>query len=472
MPTVQRIWQQACENLQLKLNKDTYERWIADIVPLRMEKDIVYLGVYGNVFGEWLTQNYKDLIASVLTDVMGETMKVAFEVSSEALPVVKAVADAVPQGESAKNGGETAVPSVPKRAESGSPPKPTLEEIRGDQRYTFDNFVVGDSNKFAHSACVAVAKKPGISYNPLFIYGPTGVGKTHLLKAIAHDVLNRKKNLCVEFISSEEFSNEYIDGIRGNQIPKFRKKYRKVDVLLIDDIHFLANKEGLQEEFFHTFNALYNDHKQIVLISDREPKNIAGLEKRLVSRFEWGLQIDIKPPNLETRIAILRKKQEEHGMKLDDDVLTLVAERIRSNVRRLEGALTKLISYASVTGEKMNRAKAEELLRSNLEEENIKPTTIDEIKKAVADHYDIRLSDMTSKARPANIVMPRQVAMYLTRRLTQLSSPAIAEAFSRNHATVLHAVSAIGKKMESCADFRREVEMLERRICGAQGQQG
>jgi chromosomal replication initiator protein len=468
MPTVQRIWQQACENLQLKLNKETYERWIADIVPLRMEKDIVFLGVYGNVFGEWLTQNYKDLIASVLTDVMGETMKVTFEVTSESQPVVKAVADAVPAAEQpAKEGGDLSPASAQK---TGGMPKPSLEEIRGDQRYTFDNFVVGDSNKFAHSACVAVAKKPGISYNPLFIYGPTGVGKTHLLKAIAHDVLNRKKNLCVEFISIEEFSNEYIDAIRGNLFSKFRKKYRKVDVLLIDDIHFLAGKEGLQEEFFHTFNALYNDHKQIVLISDREPKNIAGLEKRLVSRFEWGLQIDIKPPNLETRIAILRKKQEEHGMKLDDDVLTLIAERVRSNVRRLEGALTKLISYASVTGEKMTRAQAEEQLRSNFEEENLKPTTIDEIKKAVADHYDIRLSDMTSKARPANIVMPRQVAMYLTRRLTQLSSPAIAEAFSRNHATVLHAVSAIGKKMEGDAEFRRDVEMLERRICGAQAQ--
>jgi len=300
----------------------------------------------------------------------------------------------------------------------------------------------------------------------LFIHSSTGLGKTHLLQATAQELLRKMPNAKVAYRSSEEFSNEFIDAIRSGATGEFRTRYRGVDLLLIDDVHFFAGKEKLQEEFFHTFNALYHAHKQIVLTSDRPPHEIGGVEKRLVSRFEWGLATDIASPDLETRVAILRRKQEDHTLKLPDDVLFMVASRIRSNIRRLEGALIRLVSYGSVTGAPLDLAKAEEYLGPLLDEEPASLITVEHIQRTVSEFYDIRLADMVGNRRPQSIALPRQVAMYLCRELTSYSSPVIGELFHRNHATVLHAEQAIRERLAASPEFQREVNSLRRKVRG------
>ena len=443
-----------------KLAPEVYQLWMPSIVPLRREKDCVTLGVGSGVFSEWLEKNYKEVIAAALSEAANETLKIFFEVSAKA---------AMPATETQ---GQLNLPETAPRKtaeEPASHAKLPAAEVRFNKKYTFDTFVVGDSNNFAHSVSVGVARKPGVEYNPLFIYGPTGVGKTHLIQAIANDVIARKKNVCVQYSTTEEILNEFLNALKDKKTKRFRDKYRKVDVLLIDDAQFFTGKAVFQEEFFHTFNALYNDHKQIVLVSDREPKDIDGLEKRLVSRFEAGLVVDIKPPNLETRIAILRKKQEGLELQLDDEILTMLATRIKSNVRRLEGAMNKLVSYAAIQKCKMTVSRAEELLQSLFDEEAeqaARPVAIADIQKTVAEFYDIRLADMTSAGRSANVAGPRQVAMYLARTLTTLSNPAVGEAFGRTHATVIHAVQVVAKRRASDSQFKRELETLERRLKG------
>lgn len=452
MGNVTEIWQQACTRLRSILNEDTYDRWIAGIVPLTIDTTQCRLGVTNEVFSDWLNINYKDLITSTLSDVTGNGLSVTFETGHEALSQVPS------QREEARRGPAR---SAKKGKRQGSA---EVDENRYNRRFTFDSFVVGDNSRFAHAAASAVAKSPGKTYNPLFIYGGTGLGKTHLLQAIAQEVMCRRKPSRVEYMSSEEFANAYIDGLRDNTLSKFRRRLRNLDLLLIDDVHFFKGKEAMQEEFFHTFNALYNAHSQIVLTSDRAPHEISGLEKRLVSRFEWGLTTDILPPDLETRIAILRKKQAVHEVKLSDDVLFFIASRIRSNIRRLEGALIRLVSYASVTGRGITEDTAEQLLGPLLDEEAASLITVEQIQRSVAEFYDIRLADMTSKRRPQNIAFPRQVAMFLCRKMTDFSSPTIAEHFHRNHATILHAEAAMKRRMSENADFRRELGMLERKI--------
>src|SRR4029079_16729861 len=299
---------------------------------------------------------------------------------------------------------------------------------------------VGNNNNFAYAAAQAVAQAPGKSYNPLFLYGGVGLGKTHLLHAIGQHVVNSKKGARVAYLSSEKFTNEYIDAIQNNQLVKFRKKYRQTDVLLIDDIQFLAGKERIQEEFFHTFNALHEKHKQIVLTCDRPAAEIQNLEHRLVSRFEWGLATDLQPPDIETRVAILRKKETTMGVELPNEVINFLAQRIRANIRRLEGALIRVSSFASLTGKKVSVEIVEGLLRDVLNEEGRYTISIESIQKRVAEHYDIRIADMTSKRRPEHIAFPRQVAMFLSRNLTESSLSSIGEAFGgRDHGTVLHA---------------------------------
>ncbi len=341
---------------------------------------------------------------------------------------------------------------------------------RYNPRYSFETFVVGENNKFAHAACLAVAESPGQAYNPLFIYGGTGLGKSHLLHAIAQDLLKRKKRARIECLTSEEFTNRYIEAVSTNSLPRFRQNFRNVDLLLIDDVQFFtAGKERTQEEFFHTFNALYNSHRQIVLASDRTPHEIDGLEKRLVSRFESGLITEIQTPDLETRLAILRRKQTMHTVKLGDDVLTFIATRIKSNIRRLEGALVRLVSHASIYPDRaMTVETAEQLLRPILEEEGTAGVvSMDRIQKAVAEEYSLRPTDMTSKGRQSSIAFPRQVAMYLCRRLTDCSSTEIGDAFVRNHATVLHAVKAVEAGMEARPEVRARVSLIERKLKGA-----
>jgi len=330
---------------------------------------------------------------------------------------------------------------------------------------TFEAFVVGSNNNFAHAAALAVAQAPGKSYNPLFLYGGVGLGKTHLLHAIGHYVVTHKKGARVAYLSSEKFTNEYIDGIQNNQLVKFRKRYRQTDVLLIDDIQFLAGKERIQEEFFHTFNALHEAHRQIVLTCDRPASEIQNLEQRLVSRFEWGLVTDLQPPDVEMRLAILRKKAQLMGAELPEEIMSFLANRIRTNIRRLEGALIRVASYASLTGKKLSLEVVEGLLHEILHEEGRASVSLEVIQKKVAEHFDIRLADMTSKRRPENIAFPRQVAMYLAREMTGSSLSMIGEAFGgRDHGTVMHACRLVKDRMEVDANVRQVVQYLEKQL--------
>jgi chromosomal replication initiator protein len=348
--------------------------------------------------------------------------------------------------------------------EKRSPGRTDLD-VKLNPRYTFDSFVVGPNNNFAHAAALAVAQSPAKAYNPLFIYGGVGLGKTHLMQAIGHASSSSAKNRKVSYITCEQFTNDFIQAIQNSTMTKFRKKYRQVDVLLIDDIQFLAGKERMQDEFFHTFNTLFDAHKQIVLSSDRPAAEIANLENRLVSRFEWGLVTELQPPALETRIAILRKKAAMIDVKLSDSVVEFIAEKIRTNIRRLEGALVRVASYTSLTGKEVSRDALENLLRDALHEEARRTITIESIQKKVAEHFDIRIADMTSRRRPQNVAFPRQVAMYLSRTLTSRSLADIGESFGgRDHGTVLHACRLIETRSSKDQQLRQTVSYLEQSL--------
>lgn len=449
---VDKLWSMAQDSLRSLLNAEIYNLWFAPIRPLAMDSESVTLEVANDFCEVWLKDNYLGLIQDVLGQCSGMTLRVKFKVSSHPAPASPPPAAPTPSRV------RVAEESAPERAAAKT-------EFVLNPRNTFDSFVVGNNNNFAHAAAIAVAQSPGKSYNPLFLYGGVGLGKTHLLHAIGQHVIQNKRNARVAYISSERFTNEYIDSIQNNQLVRFRKKYRQTDVLLIDDIQFLAGKERIQEEFFHTFNTLHEAHKQIVLTCDRPASEIQGLEQRLVSRFEWGLTTDLQPPDVETRVAILRKKEQALGVQLPEEVLSFLAHRIRTNIRRLEGALIRVASYASLTGRKLSVEIAEGLLREVLHEEGRFTLTIEAIQKKVADHFDIRLADMTSKRRPENIAFPRQIAMYLARQLTESSLNTIGEAFGgRDHGTVLHACRLVKDRMEVDPSVRQVVQYLEKHL--------
>jgi chromosomal replication initiator protein len=333
-------------------------------------------------------------------------------------------------------------------------------ELPLNPKYTFDTFVVGSSNQFAHAAAMAVAESPSKAYNPLYIYGGVGLGKTHLMHAIGHAIKTRNKHLCLTYISSERFMNELINSIRYDKTLAFREKYRNIDVLLIDDIQFLAGKERTQEEFFHTFNALYDAQKQIVITSDCPPREIPTLEERLHSRFEWGLIADIQPPDLETKVAILKRKAEQEKINLPDNVALFIASKIKSNIRELEGALVRLIAYSSLTGLPMSISLAQDTLKGIIDEED-KTITIELIQKTVADYYGLRISDLKSKNNSRSIAVPRQVAMYLCKRMTKASLPEIGREFGgKHHTTVLHSINKIGELYDQKEDFHRVINSL------------
>ncbi|HYV28831.1 MAG TPA: chromosomal replication initiator protein DnaA [Candidatus Eisenbacteria bacterium] len=448
--TPERIWAAAQEHLRAILNADTYNLWFAPIQAKSLDGDCLTLEVANDFCEVWLEKNYLDLICEKLDRSFGRPLNVKFAVGHS-----PAVAPSTPEASKAKTKAET---------EPGERAA-TSREVTFNPRYTFDSFVVGNNNHFAHGASLAVAQNPGKSYNPLFLYGGVGLGKTHLLHAIGQHVASNKKSARVAYLSSEKFTNEFIDAIQNNQLVRFRKKYRQTDVLLIDDIQFLAGKERIQEEFFHTFNALHEAHKQLVLTCDRPPNEIQSLEQRMVSRFEWGLSTDLQPPDVETRVAILRKKEKLMGVHLSDEIINFIANRIRTNIRRLEGALTRVASYASLTGKPLTIDVVENLLREVLHEEGRFTVTIDVIQKKVADHFDIRLADMTSKRRPENIAFPRQVAMFLARQMTENSLNTIGEAFGgRDHGTVLHACRLVKGRMEVDAHVRQVVSYLEKQL--------
>ena len=441
--TVEKIWTKTTKQIRTLLNTETYNLWFSSVQPVSLNQSSITLEVPNEFSEVWLKDNYLELLQDALAQASGRKLNIKFKVA------------AVGNGAA----------SAPAKARKPAPRKATDGNLMFNPRNTFETFVVGNNNSFAHAAAMAVAQQPGKAYNPLFLYGGTGLGKTHLLHAIGQHVVGSKKAAKVSYVSSEKFTNEYIAAIQENQLVKFRKKYRQTDVLLIDDIQFLAGKERIQEEFFHTFNALHEAHKQLVLTCDRPASEIKNLEHRLVSRFEWGLVTDLQPPDVETRLAILRNKVKSMGVEIPEDVLTFLANRIRTNIRRLEGALIRVASYAHLTGKELTNDVVENLLREILQEEGRHTITMEVIQKKVVDKFDLRMADMTSKRRPENIAFPRQIAMYLSRQLTEHSLSAIGEAFGgRDHGTVLHACRLVKDRMEIDANVRQTVHYLEKQL--------
>ncbi len=438
-----KVWKEACRTLRTMLNAELFNRWFVPIQPIEVRDGTLVLAVANEFSRIWLQDNFLSLVREAASKAANEITQVKFIVAARALK---------------GSAGESSPPS----SVAGFVLVRPSSDVKLNPRYTFDSFIVGPNNHHAHAAALAVAQAPGKAYNPLFLYGGVGLGKTHLMQAIGHYASIHGKHRKVCYISSEEFTNEFIQALGTKTLPKFRKKYRQADVLLIDDIHFLAGKDQTQEEFFHTFNSLHDSHKQVVLSSDRPAAEIANLEHRLVSRFEWGLVADLQPPALETRIAILRQKAAAMQVKLPDPVLEFLAEKVKTNIRRLEGALVRVASYASFTGKDLTLDSVELLLRDVLHEEARLTLTIEVIQKRVAEHFDIRLADMTSRRRPQNVAFPRQVAMFLSRELTDRSLVAIGESFGgRDHGTVMHACRLIGTKVEKDQRLRQAVSYLK-----------
>jgi chromosomal replication initiator protein len=438
--------------------EDVFHMWFEPIVCLETSEELITLGVPNEFASIWINDNYLDLITQRLRLVAGRLVHVKINTTG-----------ATPSATSERAGADSAL--ARSRASAGATRKATRYDERGpaagllNPRNTFETFVVGSNSQMAHAAALAVAQSPAQAYNPLFLYGDTGLGKTHLMHAIGHAILRRKPDARVAYLSTEKFTNEFIQALQENSLTKFRQRYRQADVLLLDDVQFLANKERIQEEFFHTFNDLFEAGKQIVLSSDRRASEIQKLEARLVSRFEWGLPADIQSPDVETRIAILRTKAAALKCDLPAPIINFIAQNITKNIRRLEGALIKVASYTALTSKPIDLATAERLLHDVLMEQAQTILTIETIQKRVADHFQIRHSDMTSKRRPNNIAIPRQIAMYITRTLTKHSLQEIGDAFGgRDHGTVIHACKAVDNMMEQDATTRSSVEFLKNQL--------
>ena len=433
------LWQKVTEYLRGVLNPDVVSRWIDIITPTSIQDNCFVLCVDNDFYQDWLDKHYKGFILDALV-VAGASVNltVRFEVASSGEPKTES-----PKIESPKV--ERGV-EPPKRVRSKMS---SLDASTLNPTFTFENFVAGPSNDFAHAAALAVADAPtGRAYNPLFIYGQTGIGKTHLMQAVGHRVLT-KPGMSVCYVSSETLLNEYVESVRNRTTKEFRDRYRRADLLLVDDIQFLGGKEGIQTEFFHTFNDLHQAHKQIILTSDLPPKSLQGLEERLISRFEWGMVTPIDNPDFETRLAILRYKNSlGTKVQLNDDVLTFIAHNIKSNVRCLEGALTRTVAFASLNHIIITPDVLPTILKDQLSNERQKDLTCEEIKRAVVDYFDLRMTDMSSMKKTHDIAEPRQVAMFLCRKLTPLAFETIAISFVKNHATVIYACKTIQARIQ------------------------
>jgi chromosomal replication initiator protein len=445
-----QLWQKLSAALKPQVSPDTFKRWFSAVRLIHATDKVLTFRVPNNIYQFWIESNHMAALQAAILTAFGSPRAVQFSTTAEG---------------SAKNeDAEVAEIAAAEFAdETERETKQSSSSLGLNPRNSFESFVIGPNNEIAHAASLAVAKTPARTYNPLFIYGGVGLGKTHLMQAIGQHVGMHKKNAKVMYLSSEVFINEFIDAIQHNNLVKFRKRYRQADLLLIDDIQFLGGKERSQEEFFHTFNTLFDGHKQIVLSSDRPPSEIANLEHRLVSRFEWGLTAELQPPDVETRMAILRKKAHTLQIKLRDEVFEFLANRIRTNVRRLEGALMRVASFASLSGNKeLTNEVVEHLLKDILQEEARHAVTIEQIQRRVAEHFDVRLADMTSKRRPANIAFPRQIAMYLARELTKASLNEIGDAFGgRDHGTVLHACKLVKRRMQEQDNIRQTISFID-----------
>jgi chromosomal replication initiator protein len=430
-------WSQVLSRIEQVVDRTEYDTWLAPTRFVGQKGDTLDIAVPSQRYVDEIRERFGAQIRAMLNEVSPERIQINFVIDA--------------------NGGPEPLPQI-------VPPKDELPAATFTRRYRFDSFVVGSSNQLAYAASKSIAENPSGSFNPLFIYGGAGLGKTHLIQAIGQQIRELRPNLKIAYMSAETFVTEVITGIRYDKMQPFRDRYRSVDALLLDDIQFIAGKERTQEEFFHTFNALYEAQKQIVFTSDRPPKEIPTLEERLRSRFEWGLTADIQPPDLETKVAILRKKAEDKGMQIPQEVALFIAERVRSNVRELEGHLNKITAYASLAGRVVDIDVAKEALKDILSKED-KPITPSEILRVVATHYGLKVADIKQKSNAKTIAFPRQVAMYLCKELTDKSYPEIGKLFGdKHHSTVMYSVQQIKKMLDADAQFARTVEALAKQF--------
>lgn len=461
-----KIWTSLKDEFQKMFPQDTFDTWFAPLSLLEISEDALILSAPNDFAAIWVEENYLDLIQNKIRERMGATLRVSVQSGHEA--VAEPVPEARPAHAANNRMADVNFGTANRARGSRMNDQAAHRQIFLSPRNTFENFIVGSSNQLAHAAALAVAHSPAKAYNPLFLYGETGLGKTHLMQAVAHHIIQANPDAHVVYVSCEKFTNEFITAIQENTLIDFRRYYRNVDALLIDDIQFLTGKERSQEEFFHTFNELFESQRQICFSSDRPASEISRLESRLVSRFQWGMVTDIQAPDLETRVAILRKKAQGQGHHLPDEVLEFMAQRITRNVRRMEGALTRVASYTTLTHQSLDIASVERLLHDILQEEAQNQITIEKIQKKVVEHYNLRQSDMVSRRRPANIAFPRQIAMYLCRILTTHALQEIGEAFGgRDHGTVIHACRTVENMMEQDETVKRNVEYLSKQLNGA-----
>ncbi|NEZ47854.1 chromosomal replication initiator protein DnaA [Clostridium niameyense] len=442
---LKEIWEKTINIIKGELTEVSFNTWIKSITPISIENNILKLGVPNDFTRGILDSRYKDLIVNALKLITSKKFNIDFIIISEkALDNI----DTKDIHNSRKN--------ILVNDEMSTMLNP---------KYTFDSFVIGNSNRFAHAASLAVAESPAKAYNPLFIYGGVGLGKTHLMHAIGHYILEHNPQSKVVYVSSEKFTNELINSIKDDKNVEFRNKYRNVDILLIDDIQFIAGKERTQEEFFHTFNALYEANKQIILSSDRPPKEIPTLEDRLRSRFEWGLIADIQAPDFETRMAILKKKADVENLNIPNEVMVYIATKIKSNIRELEGALIRIVAFSSLTNKEISVELASEALKDIISNKQTKQVTIEIIQEIVANYYNLKIEELKSARRTRNIAFPRQIAMYLSRKLTDMSLPKIGEEFGgRDHTTVIHAYEKISTNLKKDESLQNAIKELKKRI--------
>ncbi|MGV3465876.1 MAG: chromosomal replication initiator protein DnaA [Heyndrickxia sp.] len=442
MENITDLWNKALSIIEKKISKPSFETWLKSTKAHSLKGDTFIVSVPNDFARDWLEGRYVPLISGVLYDITGEELFVKF---------------IIPQNQEDQ---DFQIPVSKQKKLINEEPVESNQNML-NPKYTFDTFVIGSGNRFAHAASLAVAEAPAKAYNPFFIYGGVGLGKTHLMHAIGHYVIEHNPTAKVVYLSSEKFTNEFINSIRDNKAEYFRNKYRNVDILLIDDIQFLAGKESTQEEFFHTFNALHEESKQIVISSDRPPKEIPTLEDRLRSRFEWGLITDITPPDLETRIAILRKKAKADGLDIPNEVMLYIANQIDSNIRELEGALIRVVAYSSLINKDINADLAAEALKDIIPSSKPKVITIFDIQKKIGEEYNVKLEDFKAKKRTQSVAFPRQIAMYLARELTDFSLPKIGEEFGgRDHTTVIHAHEKIAKMIQNDGQLQKKIEEI------------
>ncbi|MFD1040320.1 chromosomal replication initiator protein DnaA [Virgibacillus byunsanensis] len=447
MENIEELWTATLEKVEEKISKPSFDTWLKNTQAESLDEDSLIISAPNEFARDWLEGRYTNLISEVLSDITGANLTIKF-----IIPESNTQVDEI-------NAAPKTMSNVQDNQNSESP-KTML-----NAKYTFDTFVIGSGNRFAHAASLAVAEAPAKAYNPLFIYGGVGLGKTHLMHAIGHYVRDHNPNAKVVYLSSEKFTNEFINSIMDNKATNFRNKYRNVDVLLIDDIQFLAGKEQTQEEFFHTFNTLHEESKQIIISSDRPPKEIPTLEDRLRSRFEWGLITDITPPDLETRIAILSKKAKAEGLDIPNEVMLYIANQIDTNIRELEGALIRVVAYSSLVNQDIDASLAADALKDIIPSSKPRVITIKGIQEVIGEKYNIKFEDFLAKKRTKSIAFPRQIAMYLSRELTDFSLPKIGEEFGgRDHTTVIHAHEKISKMMENDSSLDKEIEEIKEQL--------